>query len=186
MKEKLKVINLFAGPGSGKTTTSALVFGTLKQMGINAEFCSEWVKGAVWEQRLLPISDQGFILGNQNYALHRLRGQVDVAITDSPLLLSPVYAKLAAEDNPYKKVDWDTHARSIFDTYDNLNIFIVRNKPYNPKGRGQTEQEARDVDLAVEKYLFDRGVPYEKVVDGTQVAKEVIEKVFEKWTSLRP
>jgi hypothetical protein len=49
--------------------------------------------GAVWEQRLLPISDQGFILGNQNYALHRLRNQVDVAITDSPLLLSSVYHK---------------------------------------------------------------------------------------------
>lgn len=31
------VINVFAGPGAGKSTTAALVFGLLKSAGVNAE-----------------------------------------------------------------------------------------------------------------------------------------------------
>jgi hypothetical protein len=77
--EPLKVINLFAGPGAGKSTTMAAIFSSMKRKRLNVEMCPEWVKGASWEDRKQTFTDQGYILGKQNYLLHRLRGQVDCA-----------------------------------------------------------------------------------------------------------
>lgn len=45
------VINLFAGPGAGKSTTAARLFSTLKLRGKNAELVQEFAKGAAWEKR---------------------------------------------------------------------------------------------------------------------------------------
>ena len=46
----MKVINLFGGPGSGKSTTAASVFSKLKIMGYNVELVTEFAKDMVWEQ----------------------------------------------------------------------------------------------------------------------------------------
>lgn len=40
----MKVINLFAGPGSGKSTTCAGVFSKLKLAGVNCEMALEYAK----------------------------------------------------------------------------------------------------------------------------------------------
>ena len=44
------VINLFGGPGCGKSTIAALLFGKLKQNGINCEMALEYAKDKVWEE----------------------------------------------------------------------------------------------------------------------------------------
>ena len=38
------VINLFGGPGCGKSTGAAYVFSKLKMLGVNAELTSEYAK----------------------------------------------------------------------------------------------------------------------------------------------
>ena len=44
------VINLFAGPGVGKSTTAARVFAELKLKGVNCEMALEFAKDKVWEE----------------------------------------------------------------------------------------------------------------------------------------
>ena len=47
-----------------------------------------------------------------------------------------------------------------YDKYDNIDIFLDRVKAYNPKGRMQTEDEARDKDTLIKKIIEDRGIKY--------------------------
>ena len=56
MREKPLVINLYGGPGTGKSTTAAHVFALLKQRDVNAELVREYAKDIVWEGRTHLLS----------------------------------------------------------------------------------------------------------------------------------
>lgn len=47
----MKVINLFGGPGIGKSTLAAGLFEHMKIAGFNVELVNEYAKDMVWEQR---------------------------------------------------------------------------------------------------------------------------------------
>ena len=80
------------------------------------------------------------LLGKQSFKQSKLRDKVDVIITDSPLPLSIFY-----NDDKDIQDELSALVLKIFDSYDNHNYFINRVKPYNPKGRFQTEEEAIDI-----------------------------------------
>ena len=166
----MKVINLFGPPGSGKSTTAAGVFHKLKCEGRAVELVTEYAKDMVWENRANILDDQLYIFAKQRRRLERLRGKVDYVVTDSPLLLSAVYGKLytpdALPEEFYQLVD-----RS-FRSYDNLNLYLNRVKPYSKIGRLQDEKEADDVASAIFRYLMDRDEF--TVLDGDEGAVERI------------
>ena len=140
--EKLKVINLFAGPGAGKSTNAALLFGTMKRKGYKVELVTEYAKDMVYEQRDNILEDQLYILAKQARRLHRLKNSgVEYIVTDSPILLSCIYNK------SYSEIE--SLAKNIFEEYNNINYFIKRSKPYQQYGRQQTEDEAKEIDNKV-------------------------------------
>jgi tRNA uridine 5-carbamoylmethylation protein Kti12 len=85
------VVNLFGGPGCGKSTTSAGLFHDMKKKSLNVELVTEYAKELVWSDSISAMSDQLYLLANQNRRLDRLVGKVDYVITDAPLLLSAYY-----------------------------------------------------------------------------------------------
>ena len=93
MNKKTIVINLFGAPGAGKSTTAAFLFGELKSMGLDVELVTEYVKDLVWDKRYKELSNQIICFGQQMRRIERLIGQVDIIITDSPLLLNAYYNK---------------------------------------------------------------------------------------------
>lgn len=152
---KGKIVNLFAGPGTGKSTTCAALFAELKYRGHNTEMVLEYAKDAAWERRGHKVFQaQEYIFGKQHFRMSRVAEEVDFAITDSPIFLSIVYSK------PGYIPSLPLVIREAYDQYDNLNIFLKRNKPYNPKGRLQNEEEARQKDLEILAVLDNQGVPY--------------------------
>ena len=155
---KLPVINLYGGPGSGKSTTAALVFGKLKQLGYNVELCQEYAKKCVWEKSFDVLSDQLYVLGKQNHKLHVLQDQVDCAITDSPLLISEIYNKKLIQLTPIML--------ECFNLYDNFNYVIERTKEYNPSGRMQNEEQAREIDQITIDVLRKYGIYYTTIPYG--------------------
>ena len=169
---KTLVVNLFGAPGSGKSTGAAYIFAMLKMMGINAEIATEFAKEKVWEENQCPFKSQPYIFGKQNYRLIRLSGKVDVIITDSPILLSAYYSK----DDP-SSFRW--FVEDAFDEYNNLNYFIKRDKPYNPKGRFQTEEESNQVSEDMQKFLDDCRIKYTTLKGNRAGYDWIVDEIME-------
>src|SRR6185437_12338273 len=127
-----KIVNLFAGPGSGKSTTACGVHSLLKLHGVNSEIATEYAKDVTWRKAQNILKDQVYVFGKQNHKIQYLEGQVDVVLSDSPTLLSLVYSD---------PKDYTLHNLVLnrFRKQDNMNFFITRQKKYNPKGRNQTK-----------------------------------------------
>lgn len=81
------VLNLFGGPGIGKSTSAAYIFYKLKSLGVNAELVREYVKDWAWDQRHINIWDQLYFLGKQIRRESMLYSKVDVIVTDAPVAL---------------------------------------------------------------------------------------------------
>lgn len=153
----MKVINLFGGPGISKSTTAAGIFYDLKSRGVNCELVTEFAKVLAWENNHHIRGDQLYVTVKQNRGLERLRGKVDFAITDSPLLLGVYYGR------EFHLKNFDLLITELFNSYDNINFLLERNKPYRPEGRFQTEEEAKHADAEIEQMLIDKQIPHTKV-----------------------
>lgn len=162
----MKVINLFGGPGSGKSTTRAGLFYLMKLSGFKVEEATEWIKEKVYEGSPYAFKDQLYTFAKQNKKLQEMDGKVDWVVTDSPLLLSHIYGG-EKSSTFHKLIDEE------FNKYENINIFIKRAKPYQTFGRNESEEQARIKDQEIETLLTERGdrVIY---VPGDELAPGVI------------
>ncbi len=167
------VVSLFAGPGSGKSTTAAGVFYRLKMNGYNVEYVQEYAKDLTWEKRHQTLGNQAYIFGKQTQRVERLLGQVDAVICDGPAVMSPVYAVDYPES--FARFCVDMHCRQW-----HMNYWIERVKPYNPAGRNQDEAGAREMDRIIREFLDGHSIPYE-VVPGNPSA---LDTIYEKITHL--
>lgn len=178
LPSQLKVINLWAAAGAGKSTTAAGLFNMMKVLGLSVELVTEYAKDLTYAKDFGSLRNQLAILGEQDRRLRRLVGQVEWAITDSPLPLGIVYM------TPEYR-DWLTAATwCAFERYDNRNVFINRVKPYVQSGRNQTEAEATALDKTVFKlYLAAAAGGNEDtcITDGDAEAPYRIAKEFGIW-----
>ena len=145
MKETL-VVNLFGGPGCGKSTLMAGIFYELKTRGYDCEMVTEFMKDLVWEKRDETFKDELYIFAKQNHRLFRVNGKVDIIITDRPLLLTCVYN---IDDQPLRNMCLTT-----FNKYRNKNFLIKRSTEYQQNGRNQNEDDAILIDNMT-KILMD-------------------------------
>jgi hypothetical protein len=150
----VKVINFFGGPGAGKSTAAAGLFYEMKKRWMRVELVSEFAKELVWSGSSHLLSHQNYVFAEQEHRLNRLIGQVDIAVTDSPLLLSAFYApEHYAQSFKHSVFDF-------FDTYENINILVRRSHEYSGAGRLQNMVEADSIANGMEDFLMSNGVPY--------------------------
>jgi hypothetical protein len=163
----VKVINLFGGPGAGKSTTAAGVFWLLKNRGLRVELVTEYAKALAWAKRGEELSDQFYVYSKQHHRQHVLKGQVDFCVTDSPLLLPLLYNQ--TEPPSFRQYVIDNWYR-----YDNINFFIQRVKPYVALGRWQNEQEADLLGYQTLSMLYSLDIVPMMIVGDEQSAKQVM------------
>lgn len=151
------VVNLYGGPGTGKSTNAALIFGKLKLAGVSAELVPEYAKGAVWEGRHKVLSHQPYVIGKQTWWIERCLDQVEVVVTDSPILLAYIYANETAGTHFLE------HVRATHERWNTLDIFLHRHpgRPYVEAGRSQTREQAKVLDGEIADVLVALKVPHQ-------------------------
>lgn len=170
------IVNLFGVPGAGKSTGAAYIFSQLKMKGINAELITEFAKDKVWENNEKVFKNQLYLFGKQSFRISRVQDEVDVIVTDSPLLLSILYNQTPILGENFNQLVYD-----VFNSYNNINYLIHRIKSYNPSGRMQTEEESNALAQPMVDLLTNWNVPYSNIsgdIDGyNQIVSEVLQLV---------
>lgn len=165
-----QVINLFGGPGIGKSTLSSGLFYEMKNMGLNVELVQEYVKKWAWQGKSPGPFDQIYLLGKQANSEYSLYGKVDFIITDSPILLYPFYEQYYNDFDLDKCIIQEVAFKFIDKATNNgikhYNFILERFKPYNPEGRFQKdEREALEIDQLIKDFIVDNQINYTVVTE---------------------
>ena len=162
------IINFFAGPGAGKSTTSAGLFNLLKikkdidpklNFIDSVELVSEYTKDLVYSQNLESLKNQIHVFGEQHHRIWSILnywnknipfGKSGVIINDSPLLLQIIYHHLYHKDKKFAFLD-ELIASEFFEfscqrPVKNINIFINRSLNYEVSGRNEDKEKAEEID----------------------------------------
>lgn len=159
------LINLFAGPGKGKSTTAAGLFHLMKLRGHSIEYAPEYAKDLAWEGRVQRAT-QIELLMNQYLRLERLKrhptsstgerhSKPDYIVTDSPLLMGLVYGKSAPGELP---PSWPQFLKELHFSFHNVNVFLTGDKPYKSDGRAHDENGAKILHECIRQMLNREGV----------------------------
>lgn len=141
---KLKVINLWTGPGAGKSTIAAAIFNLMKREGFEVELIPEAAKSMTYEHAMTKLSNQLLVLAKQEHQLRRLIGQVEYAIVDSPFPMGLAYCKPEDVDRYQHLID------CLWNDYDNYDFFLKRTRsPFKQSGRNQSYEEALALDAII-------------------------------------
>lgn len=167
MKDTI-VVNLSGAPGAGKSTGAAYIFSCLKMRGVDAELVTEYAKDKVWEENPTPFKNQAYIFAQQYYKLTKVVGKVDVVVTDSPLILSTVYNT----DERLGK-SFDEMVMHVFNSYNNVNYFLNRIKPYNNNGRFQSSEESDRLSEIILDLYKENNIPV-KIFNGCRAHYDLI------------
>ena len=168
----MKVINVIAGPGAGKSTLASGLYHEAKRRGWSVELVTEVAKDLVWEGRHCALSNQAYVFGRQIQRLHRLIGQVDYVITDSPILLSAIYAP---EDYPK---EWEQVVVELWKHYENFVGFLGRGPWFDDRGRVHSLEDSLEVDRRIAVLLAKHNITYTQVDYGYQSPGEVLDDIL--------
>lgn len=175
--KKTKVINIIAGPGAGKSTLVALLFGKMKVQRFDIEMVHEYAKSLVWLKMFEELNNQYHVSLSQFKLLKSLDGVVDYIITDGSLLHGVHYNK--SNINNVSNIEKTEAAiKEYYNKFDNINIFIERaDFGYEEKGRIENEKEAIEADIALENILINLDLDFLKITGAEENIPEIIKYI---------
>jgi nicotinamide riboside kinase len=166
----MKVINFFGSPGVGKTTSTMELTSMLKKSQVDAEASLEVVKEYIHSNSEHLLSYQNYIFAQQERQIRIFKdsNEVEIAVTDAPLLHSAFYAP---DTYPvfFKELVFE-----IFQGYENVNFFINRKHEYSHQGRIHDEDKSDLISRKLRAFLINHSIDFVEI-DSTDNIKE---KVF--------
>lgn len=156
------VINLYGGPGCGKSTVAAGLFYELKCSGFECELTGEYAKDKTWDNNPEVLDNQPFIFGQQLHRIWRLNNKVEIIVCDSPILLSIIYSKENSEL-------FEEFIVEQYSKYNNINFILDRTVKYDVIGRNQTEEEAIELDNKLIDIMKKYNISYTKVIGDSKI-----------------
>jgi hypothetical protein len=179
-----KIVNLFGGPGIGKSSIASGLVYKLKKNHISCDNPYEFPKLLAWDENFSAIQDQLYVLANQHRGIVKSYNKVDYIILDSPILLSLVYKNLyngnsypsTLYSNIFESLVLDLHKK-----YNNINIFLKRNVEefnFNQKERYQNIEESINIDNKIRNLLIDNSLDFVEVEVGKKTVNKIIKDIL--------
>lgn len=152
------IINIYGGPGIGKSTAATALFVALKLRGISCEYVPEFAKELSWKRDIETLQNQFYISAVQYERQRSLIGKVNFIITDAPVLQGLVYDQQLLYG--FTSVLHDIHHRTH-----SIDILLVRDDSgeYCEEGRHHAKDEALVYDAKIEQLLQGCGVPFVRI-----------------------
>ena len=185
-KNKTLIVNIYGGPGAGKSTAALQLVAELKKRGYHAEYVSEVAKEYVYAKKFDildgSLEHQKQIMSEQQGRVDLMIGNVDVAITDAPLLLNTIYL------NPNEKTsEYSAYVLDEYNKYNNYNIYIDRDLSieFEKEGRIHNLSESIEKDGEIKAMLISNGIAFDKCdrnnISG--IAEKIVDNIEGKNSS---
>ena len=133
------IVNLYAGPGAGKSTLAYELAGKLKRHDYKAELVVEYAKQLAYKKAHFEFTDQISLIAHHNHNLHILKDQVDIVVCDCSFLNTLIYTDASATVEHKLAID-------LYNRYENIGFILPRRTKYHTYGRYQTEDQAKELD----------------------------------------
>lgn len=164
------VINAFAGPGAGKTTSCLEVAEKLKKQGFVTEYVQEYAKELVYDNNLIMLDGhyehQFAILNEQMKRINRLYGKVDFIVTDSPILLNNTY--LNEDKNTEVYSAYSDSVNKLYCLYNNFNYFVERDTSvFEKEGRIHNLEQSIAIDNELKNMLHNNQIDFDVYTHAT-------------------
>lgn len=164
------VINAFAGPGAGKTTSCLEVAEKLKKQGFVTEYVQEYAKELVYDNNLIMLDGhyehQFAILNEQMKRINRLYGKVDFIVTDSPILLNNTY--LNEDKNTEVYLAYSDSVNKLYGLYNNFNYFVERDTSvFEKEGRIHNLEQSIAIDNELKNMLHNNQIDFDVYTHAT-------------------
>jgi hypothetical protein len=177
-----KLINLFGGPGIGKSGIAAGITYKLKKNHISCDQPYEFPKLLAWDNNHSAIQDQLYVLANQHRGIAECYGKVDYIVIDSPILFSTIYHRYYTKGYPaemYGKVFHDM-VIDLHRRYGSINILLERGVTiHNDDERFQNYKQSVEIDTLCKNVLDETRTPYHTVKVGDDSVKDIM-KIIKK------
>ena len=175
---KTLIVNFFGGPGVGKSKMGLRLTSDLKDRGYKVDFTGEYAKDMTWQKSQHVLTNQNYIFAKQQHRIWRLDNQVQIIVTDSPLINSMVYCKNETSDLFKAMVLEEYNKRN------NLAINLIRGQHYDSVGRNQTLPEAVQLDNEITA-LVDKYFGFDLTIAGElDQAEAILNFVTEEYRKL--
>ncbi len=158
-----KLINLFGGPGIGKSGIAAGLTYELKRKHISCNNPYEFPKKLAWDKNYPAIQDQLYVFANQHRGIAECYNKVDYIIIDSPVLFSTIYHSYYTKGYPAENYGQSFHNMvvDLHNNYDNLNILLKStNTEINEAERFQYLKQYIAIDERCKSKLEEHDQPY--------------------------
>ena len=169
--KKTIVVNIYGGPGAGKSTTAAGVFYELKKMGYDCGLVTEMATELVYDEAFNVMNDQVYLFGEQWHRTFRMLGKVDFIVTDSPLLMNIVY-------NREKDEDFEKFIVSRIHKLESFDFFVNRSDAFSNVGRIHSLEQSKEVDKRIKEISKANKIDLIEVEQENSVNK-ILERILE-------
>ena len=176
-------IALLGAPGCGKSTLAAYVYAMLKDEGLDGDLVQEYIREHINKHKQVPsITFQSVVYERQLEKEKILPEGLDFFVTDSPHILSYIYASLYINYNDSDQLELlgDLYMKFLRESrtaYDLVYVLEHNHKPKMDDGvRYQTSKEMKILKKGIPNFLDMHKVNY-RVMDKNLSTKDRAKKI---------
>lgn len=174
-----KVINLYGGPGIGKTAVASRIASEFLFGNKDITFITSSAKTLNSLGYKASLGDQKYIAKIQFEAM--MRAGTKYIVTTGPLLQCLHYLERRSVPQEREKKQIEEFIEVCRDRFDNVDILLQRGNQieYNPDDQPETLQEAKEIDEKIKGILDHSDINYEEFpVDKRIVDDQIMQYVL--------